>query len=198
MVAQAFNPSIQDAEAGGSLEFKASLVHRTNSTTARAAERNPVLKKNSFKNYFIVLGTKPRASGMLSKRQTDVRPPSEPGESSSSATPEKPTYALPFPPPSFPPFLLCHFLGKANNSQWRRHSWEPQHTEAHVTPTQESQGHDGDAPKINKHYHLIWAAKCPGSTAWAEARGACVTASQRVYAQQEDRLLLLRPDWLDS
>jgi hypothetical protein len=45
MVAHAFNPSTQEAEAGGFLEFEASLVYRVSSRTARAIQRNPVLKK---------------------------------------------------------------------------------------------------------------------------------------------------------
>lgn len=40
--AQAFNPSAQTAEGGGSLNvFKASLVHRTSSRAARATQKNP-------------------------------------------------------------------------------------------------------------------------------------------------------------
>jgi hypothetical protein len=37
-----FNPSAKKAEAGGSLEFKASLVYRVSFRTARATQRNPV------------------------------------------------------------------------------------------------------------------------------------------------------------
>jgi hypothetical protein len=44
VVAQAFNPSTQEAEAGRSLEFKASLDYRVSSRTAKATQRNPVLK----------------------------------------------------------------------------------------------------------------------------------------------------------
>jgi hypothetical protein len=44
VVAQAFNPSTWEAEAGG-FEFKASLVYRVSSRTARATQRNPVSKK---------------------------------------------------------------------------------------------------------------------------------------------------------
>jgi hypothetical protein len=39
----AFNPSTWEAEAGGFLEFKASLVYKVSSRTARATQRNPVL-----------------------------------------------------------------------------------------------------------------------------------------------------------
>jgi hypothetical protein len=46
-VAHAFNPSTQEAEAG---EFKASLVYRVSSRTARATQRNPVSKKTKKKN----------------------------------------------------------------------------------------------------------------------------------------------------
>jgi hypothetical protein len=42
MVTHTFNPSIQEAEAGGSLEFKGSLVYRASSRAARATQRNPV------------------------------------------------------------------------------------------------------------------------------------------------------------
>ena len=44
VVAHAFNPRTREAEAGG-FEFKASLVYRVSSRTARAAQRNPVSKK---------------------------------------------------------------------------------------------------------------------------------------------------------
>ena len=44
MVAHAFNPSTWEAEADRS-EFKAILVYRVSSRTARATLRNPVLKK---------------------------------------------------------------------------------------------------------------------------------------------------------
>jgi len=45
VVAHTFNPSTWEAEAGGSLEFKASLVYRVSSRTARATKRNPILEK---------------------------------------------------------------------------------------------------------------------------------------------------------
>ena len=41
----AFNPSTWEAEAGGFLEFQASLVYRVSSRTARATQRNPVSEK---------------------------------------------------------------------------------------------------------------------------------------------------------
>jgi hypothetical protein len=44
VVAHAFNPSTREAEAGGSLEFEASLVYKVSSRTARAIQRNPVSK----------------------------------------------------------------------------------------------------------------------------------------------------------
>ena len=47
MVAHAFDPSTWEAEAGGSLIFKASLVYRVSSRTARAAQRNLVSKKQN-------------------------------------------------------------------------------------------------------------------------------------------------------
>jgi hypothetical protein len=40
MVAHTFNPGIQKVEAGGSLEFKASLFYRMSSRTAKATHRN--------------------------------------------------------------------------------------------------------------------------------------------------------------
>jgi hypothetical protein len=51
VVALAFNPSTWEAEAGGFLKFKASLVYRVSSRTARATQRNPVSKnqKNTKK-----------------------------------------------------------------------------------------------------------------------------------------------------
>jgi hypothetical protein len=45
VVALVFNPSTLEAEAGRS-EFEASLVYRVTSRTARATQRNPVLKTN--------------------------------------------------------------------------------------------------------------------------------------------------------
>jgi hypothetical protein len=50
VVVHAFNPSTWEAEAGRSLEFKASLVYRVSSRTARATQRNPVWKKQKQKN----------------------------------------------------------------------------------------------------------------------------------------------------
>jgi hypothetical protein len=44
VVAHTFNPSTREAEAGGSLEFEASLVYKVSSRTARAIQRNPVSK----------------------------------------------------------------------------------------------------------------------------------------------------------
>jgi hypothetical protein len=43
VVAQTFNPSTREAEAGGS-ELEASLVYRVSFRTARATQRNPVSK----------------------------------------------------------------------------------------------------------------------------------------------------------
>jgi hypothetical protein len=52
MVVHAFNPSSQEAKAGRSLEFKASLVYRESSWIARATQRSLCLKnKNKTKNY---------------------------------------------------------------------------------------------------------------------------------------------------
>jgi hypothetical protein len=39
-----FNPSTQEAKAGGSLEFQASLVYRYSSRIARTPQRNPISK----------------------------------------------------------------------------------------------------------------------------------------------------------
>jgi hypothetical protein len=44
VVVHVFNPSTQEAEAGG-FEFEASLVYKMSSRTARATQRNPVSKK---------------------------------------------------------------------------------------------------------------------------------------------------------
>ena len=50
MVAHAFNHSTWEAEAGGFLSSKiCSLVYRVSSRTARATQRNPVLKKQREK-----------------------------------------------------------------------------------------------------------------------------------------------------
>ena len=45
MVAHVFNPSTQEPEAGGSLEFKVNMVYRVSCRTARATQRNPVSKQ---------------------------------------------------------------------------------------------------------------------------------------------------------
>jgi hypothetical protein len=47
VVAHAFNPSTQETEAGGSLEFEASLVYKVSSRTARAIQNTekPCLEK---------------------------------------------------------------------------------------------------------------------------------------------------------
>ena len=45
MVAHAFNPSTQEAETDGSLEFEASLVYK-NAKTTRAVQRNQISKTN--------------------------------------------------------------------------------------------------------------------------------------------------------
>jgi hypothetical protein len=44
VVAHTFNSSTWEAETGGSLEFKASLVYRVSSRTARATQRYSVLR----------------------------------------------------------------------------------------------------------------------------------------------------------
>jgi hypothetical protein len=49
VVAHAFNPSTQEAEAGGFSEFEASLVYKVSSRTAKATQRNPVSKQNKTK-----------------------------------------------------------------------------------------------------------------------------------------------------
>jgi hypothetical protein len=46
VVAHAFYPSTWEAEAG-EFEFEASLVYRVSSRTARATQRNPVLKNKT-------------------------------------------------------------------------------------------------------------------------------------------------------
>jgi hypothetical protein len=49
VVAHAFNPSTQEAEAGWISEFEASLVYRVSSRKARATQRNPVWKNQKKK-----------------------------------------------------------------------------------------------------------------------------------------------------
>jgi hypothetical protein len=53
VVAHAFNPSTREAEAGGFLSSKASLVYKVSSRTAKAIQRNPVSKipKRKKKNH---------------------------------------------------------------------------------------------------------------------------------------------------
>jgi hypothetical protein len=48
-VAHTFSPHTWEAEAGGFLEFQASLVYRVSSRTARATQRNPVLGRKKKK-----------------------------------------------------------------------------------------------------------------------------------------------------
>jgi hypothetical protein len=70
-VAHAFDPSTQEAEAGGSLEFEASLFYRVSSRTARATQRNSVSKTNKRTNKhknkrlfgLRFLGSSPRLGG---------------------------------------------------------------------------------------------------------------------------------------
>jgi hypothetical protein len=49
VVAHAFNPSTREAEAGGFLSKRASLVYRVSSRTARATQRNPVSENQKEK-----------------------------------------------------------------------------------------------------------------------------------------------------
>ena len=44
-MANAFNPSTWEAEAGGFLSFEASLLYIVSSRTAKAIQRNPIKKK---------------------------------------------------------------------------------------------------------------------------------------------------------
>ena len=47
VVAHTFSPSTWEAEADGSLEFKASLVYRVSCRAARTTQRNPVSKNQA-------------------------------------------------------------------------------------------------------------------------------------------------------
>jgi hypothetical protein len=47
-------PALRDAEAGGSLEYKASLVYTVSSRTARITQRNPVLGEKKRKSYCLL------------------------------------------------------------------------------------------------------------------------------------------------
>jgi hypothetical protein len=49
MVVHAFNPSTWEAKSRQISEFKASLVYKVSSRTARATQRNPVLKNQKKK-----------------------------------------------------------------------------------------------------------------------------------------------------
>jgi hypothetical protein len=49
MVAYAINPNTEEAEAGGSFEFKASLVYRMSSRTARDTQKSLVLGEKNEK-----------------------------------------------------------------------------------------------------------------------------------------------------
>jgi hypothetical protein len=48
-VAQALNPSTQEAEAGRSFEFQDSLLYRLSSRITRTTQENPVLKTKQDK-----------------------------------------------------------------------------------------------------------------------------------------------------
>lgn len=50
VVAYPFNPSTEEVEAGGSLEFKDNLVYRERSKMTRATQKNPV-SKNQRKSF---------------------------------------------------------------------------------------------------------------------------------------------------
>ena len=50
MVKHPFSPSIWKAEAVDICEFKASLVYKVSSRTAKDTQRNPVLKKKKERN----------------------------------------------------------------------------------------------------------------------------------------------------
>ena len=50
VVVHTFNPSTQEAEAGG-YEFEISLVYRVNFRTPRTTQRNPVSNNNYYKKY---------------------------------------------------------------------------------------------------------------------------------------------------
>ena len=51
LVTNTFNPSAEEAEEGRSLEFKASLVYRVSSRTARDAQKETYLKnQKTFRN----------------------------------------------------------------------------------------------------------------------------------------------------
>jgi hypothetical protein len=49
VVAHTFNLSTREAEAGGFLSSRTSLVYKVSSRTAKATQRNPVLKKKKKK-----------------------------------------------------------------------------------------------------------------------------------------------------
>lgn len=49
MVVYTFDPRTREAEAGGSPEFKASLVYIISFRTSRTLQRDPVSKKNKQK-----------------------------------------------------------------------------------------------------------------------------------------------------
>jgi hypothetical protein len=55
MAAYTTNPSLtQEAEAGGSLKFQATLVYRSNSRTARARQRNSASNREGEENSIFV------------------------------------------------------------------------------------------------------------------------------------------------
>jgi hypothetical protein len=49
VVSHSFNPSTQEAEAGGFLSSRPALVYKVSSRTARATQRNPVSKNKTKK-----------------------------------------------------------------------------------------------------------------------------------------------------
>ena len=59
VVAHAFSSSFWEADAGGSLEFEASLVYRASSRIARVTQRNPVSKKQCQGKIYSVVESQP-------------------------------------------------------------------------------------------------------------------------------------------
>ena len=49
-----FNPSAQEAEAGESVEFEASLVYRVSSRKARAAQDEPLTPQSELLNFCLL------------------------------------------------------------------------------------------------------------------------------------------------
>jgi hypothetical protein len=99
-----FNPSTGEAEASVSLEFKASLVYRASSRTARATQRNPVSKNPK----------KEEKEKKREKKRKKRRKKEEEGGGEEQQEQEVVAVVVIFGN------LQCHIIGAGKMAQWLR------------------------------------------------------------------------------